>query len=72
MNKNFALVFEHVQKRKQELESVMLQVNDQIVKADMSGDHTMRDALLAARASTATALKEVQAIFDHMAYLLTP
>lgn len=72
MDRNFALVFDHVQKRKKELESAMLKVNDQIVKADMSGDPALCDALLAARSYTATALKEVQTIFDHMAYFITP
>jgi hypothetical protein len=70
MSTKFALVFEHVQKRKQELEATMFKVNEQIVQADLSGDHALRDAALTTRAATVAALKEVQCVFDYAAYLV--
>lgn len=70
MSTKFALVFEHVQKRKQELEAAMFKVNEQIVQADLSGDHALRDAALTTRAATVAALKEVQCVFDYAAYLV--
>ena len=70
MSTKFALVFEHVQKRKQELEATLFKVNEQIVQADLSGDHALRDAALTTRAATVAALKEVQCVFDYAAYLV--
>ena len=69
MSTKFALVFEPVQKRKQELEATLFKVNEQIVQADLSGDHALRDASLTTRAATVAALKEVQSVIDYATYI---